>query len=179
MTDQPQSPALVNGLDRGRLEEIIDTFRDPGEAEGHDRPWRARVVWEGGTRCKAHARQHRIEFDEPGLGAPDVAATPLEALLCALGACVAGAFSFHATRAGVRIYNLEVVLEGRFGGVRTIFALGEDASFARRGIAAKAYVRAEAEEAVLQDLWRKAVEASLVTLSLARGTPLDFDLEVV
>ncbi|MGH9023516.1 MAG: OsmC family protein [Acidimicrobiia bacterium] len=167
-----------NGIDREALESVIDSFRDSQPAEP-SRPWRARVVWKGGFRATAHARAFGFDFDEPGLGSEDAAATPVEGLLAALGACLTGAFTLHATRQGVTIYNLEAVLEGRFGGMRTIVDLGEDATMRERGIGVKLYVRADADEATLREIWRKAKDASLVTLALSQGMPIDLDLDVV
>lgn len=169
---------VCNGIDREALESVIDSFRDPEMVEP-SRPWRGRVVWQGALRAKAHARAFGFEFDEPGLGSEDTAATPVEGLLAALGACLTGAFILHATRQGIRIRNLEAVLEGRFGGMRTIVDLGEDETMRDRGIAVKLYVAADADEATLREIWRQARDASLVTLALAQGMPIALDLDVV
>jgi uncharacterized OsmC-like protein len=179
MATDTDSMAELNGLHPERLEAVIESLKDADNLKAFSGPWRSRVSWEGGFRAKAHTRTHTVSFDEPeGLDTQDTAASAHEHLLSAVGACMTVGFILNATRHGIRVRNLEISLEGNFDNILKWAGLDEgNPGYGR--IHAKAFVSADADEDTLRALWKKAVEGSPVTQSVARVTEIETDFETV
>ena len=170
----------LNGLHPEKLEAVVESLKDPTNLKEFSGPWRTRVVWDGGFRAKAHMRTHTVAFDEPaGLDTQDTAASAHELLLSAVGACMMVGFVLNATRQGVRIENLEIAVEGNFENILKWAGLDDSANPGYGGVKAKVYVQADADEATLREIWKKAVEGSPVTQSVARATPIETEFEAV
>lgn len=170
----------LNGLHPGKVEEIMESIKQPDVFNAVSGPWKSRIVWQDGFRAKAYMRTHIVEMDEPtDLDASDMAASAHEQLLSAIGSCMTVGFVLNATRKGVKIYDLEIAMEGYFDNILK-WAGGDDSGNpGYRGITAKAYVRADADQATLDEIWRLAVEGSPVTQSVVRATPVTAELEVI
>lgn len=66
-----------------------------------------------GMKVECSARDHKVVFDEPeDLGGSDTGMNPVEATLCALGACQAIVARCFAKAKGVDIQEYRVELEG-------------------------------------------------------------------
>jgi uncharacterized OsmC-like protein len=168
----------LNGLHPDRLEEVIDSLKDAANLKAFSGPWRSRVVWQGGFKAKAHMRTHTVAFDEPaGLDTQDTAASAHEHLLSAVGACMMVGFVLNATRQGVRIDNLEIALEGSFDNILKWAGLDEGGNPAYGEVKAKLYVKADADEQTLREIWKKAVDGSPVTQGVARATPITTEFQ--
>lgn len=175
-----EDTATLNGLHPDKLEAVIDSLRKPENLKAISGPWRSRVVWQGGFKAKAHTRTHTVEFDEPAdLDTQDTAASAHEHLLSAVGACMMVGFVLNATRQGVKISDVEIALEGNFDNILKWAGLDDEGNPGYRGITAKVYVRADADEETLREIWRKAVEGSPVTQSVARATPITAEFEAL
>ena len=170
----------LNGLHPEALEAVVESLKDPGNLKEFSGPWRTRIIWDGGFRALAHMRMHTIAFDEPtGLDTKDTAASAHEMLLSAVGACMMVGFVLNATRQGVRIHNLEIAVEGNFENILKWAGLDDDGNPGYGGIKVKAYAQADADEATLQEIWKKAVDGSPVTQSVTRGTVVETEFEAV
>ncbi|HXW81375.1 MAG TPA: OsmC family protein [Acidimicrobiales bacterium] len=179
MTTEPVTSTELNGLHPERLEDVIESLKDDNNLKAFSGPWRSRVTWEGGFRAKAHTRTHTVEFDEPeGLDTKDTAASAHEHLLSAVGACLTVGFILNATRQGIRVRNLEVALEGNFENILKWADLDEG-NPGYGGIKAKLFVAADADEDVLRELWKKAVDGSPVTQTVIRPTKVEADFEAI
>lgn len=179
-TRQETSEATINGLHPEKLGTVVESLKDAANLKAFSGPWRSRVIWDGGFRAKAHTRTHTVEFDEPsGLDTEDTAASAHEHLLSAVGACMMVGFVLNATRQGVKIDNLEIALEGNFENILKWAGLDEGGNPGYGGITAKVYVRADADEETLRAIWKKAVDGSPVTQSVARATPITTEFEAV
>ncbi len=125
-------------------------------------------------------RNHTVEMDEPGdLTASDMAASAHEQLLSAVGSCMTVGFIVNATKRGVRVHDLEIAVEGYFDNIRKWAGVEDSGNPGYGSITAKAYVRADADEATLKDIWRLAVEGSPVTQSVAHETKVTPELEII
>src|SRR6266540_3469647 len=144
----------LNGLHPDRLEEVIDSLKDAANLKAFSGPWRSRVVWQGGFKASAH-----------------------EHLLSAVGACMMVGFVLNATRQGVRIDNLEIALEGSFDNILKWAGLDEGGNPAYGEVKAKLYVKADADEQTLREIWKKAVDGSPVTQGVARATPITTEFQ--
>jgi uncharacterized OsmC-like protein len=119
-------------------------------------------------------------MDEPGdLTATDLAASAHEQLLSAIGSCMSVGFVVNATKQGIRIHDLEIAVEGYFDNIRKWAGVEDQGNPGYGRINAKCFVRADADEATLQEIWRLAVEGSPVTQSVVNATNVSTDLEIV
>ncbi|MGH9774432.1 MAG: OsmC family protein [Candidatus Acidiferrales bacterium] len=170
----------LNGLHPVKLCAILDSMTQPDVLKAVTGPWKARVVWQNGFRAKSYMRTHAQEMDEPGdLDATDQAASAHEQLLSAIGGCLAVGFVLNATRRNIRVHDLEIVLEGHFDNILKWAGASDTGNPGYRGIKAKLFVRADADEKTLRELWQLAYEGSPVTQSVVRGTPVLTEFEAV
>jgi uncharacterized OsmC-like protein len=171
----------LNGLRPDKFQAILDSMRDdPKVLEAVTGPWKSRVVWQGGLKAKAYMRKHAVDLDEPeGLDAKDSAASAHEQLLSAVGSCMTVGFVINATKRGIKIHDLEIALEGNFENILKWAGHSDTGNPGYPEIKAKLYVKADADEATLKEIWRLAVEGSPVTQTVARPTKITADFEAV
>ncbi len=169
---------IINGLDVGRLREILREVERNPEFVSKVSRWSARVSWLGeGFNLKAYVRNHSFLISEPSdLGGPDTSPNPVEYVLSALGACYAIGFILNATKRGVRIRNLEVALEGELDNILVFFGLSSEGHPGYKRVVAKAYVDADADEEVIKEIWEETVRTSPVGFTLSK--PVDIVAEV-
>lgn len=180
MTEPKMSEETLNGLHPEKLKDILESLKQPDVLAGVSGPWKSRVVWQGGFHAKAYMRTHAVEMDEPaGLDACDLAASAHEQLLSAMGACMTVGFVLNATKRGVKIHDMEITLEGNFDNILKWAGLDDSGNPGYRGVKAKLFVRADADETTLKELWKIAVEGSPVTQSVIRGTPVSTEFQMV
>jgi uncharacterized OsmC-like protein len=164
----------LNGLRSDRIEQVVDSLRDPQQLEAVNGPWFAHVEWTGGFRAVATTRSHTIAYDEPeGLDATDTAASAHEHLLSAIGACITVGFVLNATRQGVAVERLSVDVDGTFDDIGRWAGLNDTGNPGYRGVRARVAVKADADDATLEGIWRKAIDGSPVLQSVARATPIE------
>jgi uncharacterized OsmC-like protein len=172
-TAPKETEATLNGLHPEKLIGICESMKQPEVLKGVSGPWKSRVVWQSGFRTKAYMRKHAIEMDEPGdLDATDMAASAHEQLLSAIGSCLTVGYVLNATKRGIRIHDLEIALEAQFDDILKWAGSSPDGNPGYRGIHAKIFVRADADDATLRELWKAAVDGSPVTQTVMRGTPV-------
>ena len=170
----------LNGLPRQKLTEVLESFRDPEVFNAVTGPWKSRVVWQDGMRARAFMRNHTVEMDEPGdLTATDLAASAHEQLLSAIGSCMTVGFVINATKKGVKIHDLEIAVEGYFDNIRKWAGVETEGNPGYGRISAKCFVRADADEATLREIWKLAVDGSPVTQSVVHPTNVTTEFEVV
>ena len=173
--------AELNGLRPAKIQEILNSMRDnPDVLKAVTGPWKSRVVWQSGFRTKAYMRKHVVDMDEPeGLDAGDIAASAHEQLLSAVGTCMTVGFVLNATKRGVKIHDLEIALEGNFSNILKWAGHSESGNPGYPAIKAKVFVKADADEATLREIWKLAVEGSPVTQTVARQTDIIPEFEAL
>jgi len=172
--------ARLNGLDLDQLRLIDQTARSNPEAVAALNRWSARVRWQDGFTAQALIRNHTLTLGEPAdLAGDDAAPNAVEYVLAALGACLIVGFVFNATRRGIRLKNLELALDGQIDNIGVFLGLDQTGHPGYREISVKAYVDADADEAVLQEVWAETVRTSPVGNTLARQVRLKPELAVV
>ncbi|MGH9732861.1 MAG: OsmC family protein [Candidatus Acidiferrales bacterium] len=180
MIEPKMSEETLNGLHPEKLKGILESLKQPEVLAGVSGPWKSRVVWQGGFHAKAYMRTHAVEMDEPaGLDACDLAASAHEQLLSAMGACMTVGFVLNATKRGIKVHDMEITLEGNFDNILKWAGLDDSGNPGYRGVKAKLFVRADADEKTLKELWKIAVEGSPVTQSVIRGTPVSTEFQMV
>jgi uncharacterized OsmC-like protein len=179
-SNMAEKEKTLNGLHPKKLNDILEGFRDPKTFSDVSGPWKSRIVWQSGFRNKAFMRTHVVEMDEPqGLDATDMAASAHEQLLSAVGSCMAVGFVLNATKRGIKVHDLEIAMEGYFDNIGKWAGIAPKGNPGYRGITAKAFVKADADQATLKELWKLAVDGSPVTQSVLRATSVTTEFEAV
>jgi uncharacterized OsmC-like protein len=88
-------------------------------------------------------------------------------------------FVINATKLGVKIHDLEIAVEGYFDNIRVWAGVEGEGNPGYGKISAKAFVRADAEESVLKEIWKLAVDGSPVTQTVRHSNEVETELEVV
>jgi uncharacterized OsmC-like protein len=168
----------VNGLDLTGFEEALRTI---GETPGAQRaPKKSRTRWRGGFKFDALVRNHTFRVDEPShLTGADEAPNSMEYVLGALGACLATGFVLNASRQGIEIYDMEVVLDASQDNVFTFLGLGGEGHSGFDGIKAKLFVKSDEDEATLRRLWEDTIKTSPVGNSMVNAVPIHAEIGVV
>lgn len=176
MSTKEQRP--VNGLDMGAFGEALKAIQEQPAAR--HAPKKARIQWRGGFKFNALVRNHTFLVDEPShLTGADEAPNSMEYVLGAFGACLATGFVLNASKRGIAIHNMEVALDASQDNVFTFLGLGGEGHSGFTTITAKLFVQADADPALLQELWKQTVQTSPVGNSLARNVVIHPELDVV
>jgi putative redox protein len=178
METENMTKTTRNGLDLAVLHEAVDELRDDPEAATVT--MRTRHTWDNGFAVNGST----IEIEQGGevttrtftfrtdwppvVGGRDSGPSPGEAILGALGGCVAMAYIKKAAR-GVDIEELEVRIDATVD-LRGAFELDAvRAGLARAVVIVR--VRSNADDAVLDDLGQTVTHTSAVYDSLANPVP--------
>ena len=171
-------PGQVNGLNIKEFEEAVKLVAEQ-EGASHA-PKKSRIRWQGGFKFSAMVRNHTFLVDEPSqLTGEDEAPNSMEYVLGALGACLATGFVLNASRNGIEIHNMEVVLDATQDNVFTFLGLGGEGHSGFDSVTAKLFVQADADESTLSRLWDDTVKTSPVGNSMTRVVVIQADLDVV
>lgn len=180
MTDETAA-VRVNGVDLTTLTRLageVDT--DPDRAKELARYTRsARVRWISGLHSQAYVRDARPHgFDEPEwLGGSDAAMAASEALLGAIGGCIATGFAANAALREVEVRELEIEVEGEID-LPTFFGL-RDGDAGYDDVRVRILVDCDAEGELLEEIARRAVDLSPVVSTIRRPVDVHVDLEAL
>ena len=173
-----EEPKALNGLDVEGLRTAIAAVGAQPEAARARKA--ARVRWVDRLKFKAYLRNHTFEVDEPAhLAGEDASPTSMEYVLGAYGTCLATGFMFNATQRGISIRNLEVALESVQDNYFTFLGLSANGHPGFEEITVKLYVQADAEEAVIREIWDHTVKTSPVGNSLERSVRIKAAVDVI
>lgn len=156
---------VVNGVSVGTIESLGQQLsNNPAEAEKFSSfTRRARVRWKEGVHSEAYIRSSvpTTQYDEPEwLGGTDKAMAASEALLGAIGGCVAVGFAANASLRNVTIKELRIEVEGEIN-LPAFFGLREG-NPGYDDIRIAIYADTDAAESVLDEIIDKAVNLSPV-----------------
>jgi uncharacterized OsmC-like protein len=169
-----------NGLDLDLLQGAIETIRAQPDAgtltirtlhrwdNGFGVDGYAKEVEEGG---EVTARRFTFRTDwPPEIGGRDSGPSPGEALLGALGGCVAMTYIVKAASRGVTIDELEVMIEARVD-LQGAFEL-DSVRAGLSDVTVTVGIRSDADDAVLDELAQTTSRTSAVFDSLANPVPM-------
>lgn len=174
-----------NGLDVALLRETVDELRE--RPESATVTIRTRHRWDDGFAVDGYAdeieeagevtaRAFTFRTDwPPEVGGRDTGPSPGEAILGALGGCVAMTYITKAATRGVDIGELEVAIEATVD-LRGVFELDT----VRAGLADASVtirVRSDADDAVLNELREAVTRASAVYDSLVNPVPIQLTVQ--
>ena len=139
----------------------------------------ARVRWINGLHSQAHTRDVPPHgYDEPEwLGGTNQAMAASEAVLGAIGGCIATGFIANAALREVTVHELEVQVDGTidlpsFLGIR-------EGNPGYQQVRVTIFVRCDTEGALLDEIAYRAVNLSPVVNTVRNPVHLDYDLKVV
>jgi uncharacterized OsmC-like protein/TusA-related sulfurtransferase len=150
------------------------------EKQARDYRWQCRVRWSEGLQSTVYCRNHQWQVGQPAsFDVEDAAPSAVEYVLGALGACLAMGFQMRASQRGIRIDELEIALGGQIENIYVFLGVERQGHSGFRSISGTLYVRADADEKVLQALWQQTLAASPVTNTLTRSTPVEIVMQYV
>jgi len=182
---QAAKRARRNGLDLDLLRGAVDGIREHPEAGTVT--IRTRHRWDDGFAVDGYAeeieeagevtaRTFRFRTDWPrDVGGRDTGPSPGEAVLGALGGCVAMTYITKAAARGASVDELEVTIEARVD-LQGVFEL-DDVRAGLSGAMVTVRVRSDTDDAVLDDLGRTVTRASAVYDSLANPVPMQLAVQ--
>lgn len=168
----------LNGVDLETLTGLMaEVDQDPEQLEDLAEYTRScRVRWLNSFHSQARTRDVPAnEFDEPEwLGGSNQAMAASEALLGAIGGCIATGFAANASMRDVEVRELEIDVEGDID-LPTFFGL-RDGNPGYEGVTIQIYVDCDADDDLLDEIAHRAVDLSPVVNTVRE--PVDLDYEV-
>jgi len=135
--------------------------------------WSVRARARDGMAARVYVRNHALDVGQPAsFDTEDAAPSALEHLLAALAACLAVGMRWRAGRRGVEVRELEVSLKARCDDALAFLGLSSAGHAGLAAVEGRLFVEAEADDELLEELWRETLERSPVAQSLLRPVPL-------
>jgi uncharacterized OsmC-like protein/TusA-related sulfurtransferase len=149
-------------------------------AAARDFAWKTRVKWTGGMQAKAYVRNHTFAVGQPAsFDTADPAPGAVEYLLSSLAGCLTVGFAWRASRRGIEIRNLEVSLSAKSEDILGFLGVEGSGNPGLARVEGTAFVDADADAAVLAELWTETVARSPVAQTLARKVDVAVALRVM
>ena len=168
---------VLNGLDLEAMGALVRTVTNDPSAADPLNEWSARVRWETGFRSNVLVGNHRFVVDEPAtLIGDDRAPNAAQYLLAAYGACLTTGLALNATKSGIRLRNMEIVVEGRLDNILTFFGMSDEGHPGFTDVSVKAYVDADTDDAALDAIWRDTLARSPIGNTLFRTVAVHDEL---
>ncbi len=148
--------------------------------QARDYRWTTRTHWDGGMQGKVFCRNHAWQVGQPAsFDVQDTAPSAVEYVLGALGACLAMGLQIRASQQNVEIEELEISLSAQIDNIFVFIGTEQDGHSGFKQIVGTIYVASDADEDVLEQLWKETVAASPVTNTLASNIEMDVALRVI
>jgi TusA-related sulfurtransferase/uncharacterized OsmC-like protein len=141
--------------------------------KARDHVFQARVRWQGGMQAKVFVRNHTFAVGQPAsFDTEDAAPSAVEYLLGALGGAIATGLQWRLSQKSVLVRNLEVVAKARSNDILVFLGLSKPGSAALEGVDLTAYIDADAEPEVLEEVVQDTLRRCPVTGSLQERVPI-------
>lgn len=141
--------------------------------------WSVRVRAAGAGPAKGYARNHSLEIGQAAsFDTTDPAPSAVEVFLAALGAELAAALRWRASRRGIAIHECEVSLRARPNNILVFLGAADDGHAGIERIEGRLFVDADAAQETLEEIWRDTLARSLLAQTLARGAVLDIPIRL-
>ncbi|WP_238857811.1 OsmC family protein [Poritiphilus flavus] len=176
---------IKNGVNVDQLMGTIEAVQ--GKPELAKFEFRAKTNWIEGGHCVTSAKSFygvceedttrketfTMEADHPEvLLGKDLAATPAEIVLHALGSCLTGAMTYHAAAQGIEIEGMESSLDGDVD-LHGFLGLNPEVRKGFKGIRVKFKVKSDASEEQLRALSQFSPVFDIIT----NPTPVSIEFE--
>ena len=149
-------------------------------AAARDFAWTTRVKWTGGMQAKAYVRNHTFAVGQPAsFDTADPAPGAIEYLLSALAGCLTVGFAWRASRRGIEVRNFEVSLRAKSEDILGFLGVEGAGNPGLARVEGTAFVDADADAAVLNEIWDETVARSPVAQTLLRRVDVAVTLRSV
>jgi len=146
-------------------------------AKARNYKFQTRVRWKGELTSTVYARNHSFAVGQPAsFDVSDAAPSALEYLLGALGGCLVMGLQMHASRAGVKIEQIELALNGKPDNLLVFLGIEETGHAGLADISGTAYVESDAPLAKIRELWEHTLRVSPVVNTLLRDAKLNLQV---
>ncbi|HEY8449418.1 MAG TPA: OsmC family protein [Bacillota bacterium] len=179
--DETRAPIKLNGVDLQTVVNLaasmdVDSAR---AAELSQFRRSVRVRWVNGLHSQAYTREVPPHgYDEPiWLGGSNLAMAASEALLGAIGGCIAVGFVANASLREVRIDELEIDVDGTID-LPSFFGI-RDGNPGYEQVRVTIYVKCDADPALLDEIAWRAVELSPVVNTVRRPVELTCSVKAI
>lgn len=172
----------VRALDERAQAYFIRKKKDDGTlaadlSRARDFNWKVRARTDGPMRAKVFARNHSFAVGQPAsFDTADAAPSAVEHLLGALAASLLVAFEWRASQASIRISNIEVSLSARAENILVFLGIENAGDPGLAKISGSVFVDADADEEVLQNLWKETFDRCPIARTLLRATALEIEM---
>jgi uncharacterized OsmC-like protein len=166
---------IRNGVNVDKLIEIIDTIKaNPEKAQAK---FKANTEWVNGAYSKTTIRDFVMEGDEPlsYLGTNRVP-NPVEAILAALGSCLAIGFAYNAAAWGINLESLAISLEGSLD-LRGFLGVSDKIRPGYQNIKATCRIKSDASLEKIRELSEHVQRTSPVGDIIRNSVPFNIILE--
>ena len=165
-------------LVRKKLAQDESLQADLARARAH--VWTVRARAKDGMAARVFARNHSFDVGQPAsFDTSDAAPSAVELLLGALAGCLAVGMRWRAVRRGIEMFELEVSLHARLADPLVFLGLApaadDGASVGLAGVEGRLFIDADADDAVLDELWRETLQRSPVANTLQGHVPLTIE----
>lgn len=178
ITTAPAPEGYTHYYIRKRVEETAEETplaEDVAEAKRYI--WRVRVRGGEGMKARVYVRNHAFDVGQPAsFDTEDDAPSAIEIMLASIASCLAVGLRWRASRERVEIFDLEVSLRARADNIMVFLGVEDDGHPGLAGVEGRCFVDTDADDAVIERLWRETVERSPVTQTLVRTIPFDVDV---
>jgi TusA-related sulfurtransferase len=141
--------------------------------------WKVRARTAGPMSAKVFARNHSFVAGQPAsFDTADAAPSAIEYLLGSLAGALLAGFEWRASRRAVALANVEISVQARCDNVLVFLGLEDGGHAGLAAIEGRLFVESDAEQGVLEELWRETLARCPIAQTLARRTPLSIELRI-
>jgi uncharacterized OsmC-like protein/TusA-related sulfurtransferase len=162
---------------RKRLAQDDALQADLARARAH--VWTVRARAQAGMSARVFARNHAFDVGQPAsFDTSDAAPSAVEHLLGALAGCLAVGMRWRAVRRGIEVFELEVSLRARLADPLVFLGLapvGEEGGAGLARVEGRLFIDADADDLVLDELWRETLQRSPVANTLTGHVPVTIE----
>jgi len=166
---------VVNGVNVEQMNEMVQSIEhNPilGKATFH-----ATTKWIAGGNVKTKIREFTLEGDEPPeLLGTNRAPNAVEAVLHALGACLAASFVYHGAARGITVHAMDFDIMGELD-IRGYLGISDAVRPGYQNITVSCRVATDAPPDAMMQLWEQAQRVSPVLDIIRNPVPVSLMLE--
>jgi uncharacterized OsmC-like protein len=187
---QTLEKVTLNGLITEALNGLVGLLKD--NPQGGRVTFQTNTVWQDGARAFTHAKGYKIDgqmqhqderqfvvlSDEPiELSGTDTTIGPVEALMYAVGSCIAATTNSNAAQMSVRLDRLEVALESDVN-LHGMFDLDHDVRPGISSLRVHITIAGDADQETLRKIAQRGYQFSPVRESVANGVEIQPDTKI-
>lgn len=166
---------IRNCVDVEKLAEIVKSVKaDPKNAQVK---FMANTKWVSGAYSETKIRDFVVECDEPSaLLGTSKAPNPVEAILAALGSCLAVGFAYNAAARDINLESLDISLEGNLD-LRGFLGVSDDVRPGYQNIEVTCRIKSNASREKIEELFKHVQRTSPVLDIIRNVEPITINIE--